>query len=82
MGEALTLLRPLRKNMEGEGNSRGGVTLFPLSPTAQRAPARTGALVAWWAKWGWLGPPRTLVAPRTPLSARCPLYPCPGDLLR
>lgn len=45
MGEALTPLRPHRKeNKEGEGNRMGEeVTLFLLSPTAQRAPARTGA---------------------------------------
>lgn len=78
-----TSLRPHRmENRMGEGNSRGVVTLFPLSPTAQRAPARTGALVARWAKWGRLGPPRALVALRTLLSARCPLCPCPEDLLR
>lgn len=71
-----------REQGGGKATPEEGVTLFPLLPTAQRAPAHTGALVAWWEKWGRLGPPRALVAPRTPVSARCPLCPCPGDLLR
>lgn len=69
----------------GEDASREGVTLSPLSPlspAARRAPARTGASAAWWAKQGRPCPPRALVAPRTLRRARCPPCPCPGGLLR